>query len=331
MSNPILITLKIYLEQFCCDFFSKKQIDSIFSGGGFTRDESIKFEYKRDLINQYYKSVDWESPVIIPKLNQVIETILYFIHLSDDAKNNFRKTLSDIGFKFDGNKVIYQPIIPNNSLFLSQFPVGLPFGKPKPEFAVQINKGSQKLKFEWKNGIGIIDFNVYPDLTYQKLAQNFNLYLGTTDKSLRIALRDMNQTEYETQLFLHYANKFNMANQNIPILIPQAWIQWHSQSKKYLNSTSSLNINDIYRVDFVAFWKNKRFAIFIDDISHYATRKYNQETWLASEEEYSKNIQQDRKLMKEGWFVIRFSNWEIKQKELLDKAMINLQEIIVFS
>ncbi|WP_392478294.1 hypothetical protein [Nostoc sp. C110] len=331
MSNPILISLKIYLEQFCCDFFSKRQIDTIFSGGGFTRDESINFEYKRDLINQYYKSVDWENPVIIPKLNQVIETILYSIHLSDDAKNNFRKILSDIGFKFDVNKVIYQPIIPNNSLFISQFPVGLPFGKPKPEFAVQIDKGSQKLKFEWKNGIGIIDFNVYPDLTYQKLVQNFNLHLGTTDGSLRRALKDMNQTEYETQFFLHYANKFNMANQNIPILIPQAWIQWHSQSKKYLNPTSSLNINDIYRVDFVAFWKNKKFAIFIDDISHYATRKHNQETWLASEEEYSKNIQQDRKLMKEGWFVIRFSNWEIKQKELLDKAMIDLQEIIVFS
>ncbi|MEH1811116.1 MAG: hypothetical protein V7K26_04505 [Nostoc sp.] len=331
MSNPILISLKIYLEQYCCDFFSKKQIDTIFSGGGFTRDESINFEYKRDLISQYYKSVDWESPVIIPKLNQVIETILYSIHLPDDAKNNFRKTLSDIGFKFDVNRVIYQPIIPNNSLFISQFPVGLPFGKPKPEFAVQIDRGSQKLKFEWKNGIGIIDFNVYPDLTYQKLAQNFNLHLGTTDTSLRRALRDMNQTEYETNFFLHYAKTFNMANKNIPILIPQAWIQWHSQSKKYLNPTSSLNINDIYRVDFVAFWKNKKFAIFIDDISHYATRKHNQETWLASEEEYSQNIQQARKLMKEGWFVIRFSNWEIKQKELLDKAMIDLQQIIVFS
>ncbi|MBD2415791.1 hypothetical protein H6H01_34785 [Nostoc calcicola FACHB-3891] len=331
MSNPILISLKIYLERFCCDCFTKRQIDIIFSGGGFTRDESINFEYKRDLINQYYKSVDWESPVIISKLNQVIETILHSIDLSDDGKNNFRKTLSDIGFKFDGNRVISQPIIPNNSLFVSQFPVGLPFGKPKPEFAVQIDKGSQKLKFEWKNGIGIIDFNVYPDLTYQKLAQNFNLHLGTTDGSLRRALKDMNQTEYETKFFLDYANKFKMANQNIPVLIPQAWIQWHSQSKKYLNSTSSLNINDIYRVDFVAFWKNKRFAIFIDDISHYATRKHNQETWLASEDEYSKNIQQDRKLIKEGWFVIRFSNWEIKQKELIDKAMIDLQEIIVFS
>lgn len=63
----------------------------------------------------------------------------------------------------------------------------------------------------------------------------------------------MNQTEYETQFLLHYANKFNMANENIPVLIPQAWIQWHSQSKKYLSPTSSLNIKDIYRVDFVAF------------------------------------------------------------------------------
>ncbi|WP_221643018.1 hypothetical protein, partial [Nostoc sp. 2RC] len=77
MSSLIITILKNYLERFCCDCFSKRQIDTIFSGGGFSRDESINFEYKRDLINQYFQSVDWESPVIISKLNQVIETILY--------------------------------------------------------------------------------------------------------------------------------------------------------------------------------------------------------------------------------------------------------------
>ncbi|MFM6277078.1 MAG: hypothetical protein ACKN9K_02025, partial [Dolichospermum sp.] len=35
------------------------------------------------------------------------------------------------------------------------------------------------------------------------------------------------------------------------------------------------NVNDIYRVDLIAFWKNKRFAIFIDDISHFARLEKN--------------------------------------------------------
>ncbi|BAT52780.1 hypothetical protein NOS3756_17210 [Nostoc sp. NIES-3756] len=205
----------------------------------------------------------------------------------------------------------------------------MPFGRPKPDFAIQIEQGSQSFKFEWKNGIGIIDFNVYPNLTYQKLAQNFKLNSGNTDGNFRKALVAMNQTESEREFFLKYAKSFNMANQNVPVLIPQAWIQWHSQLKRNLNHKSYLNIDDIYRVDFVAFWNNKTFAIFIDDISHYAV--HQQGKWLASEEEYSKNLQQDRKLIKQGWNVIRLSNWETRKQELLNQIMIDLQEIIGFS
>jgi len=334
MSNPLMIGFKFFLKDFFCNHFSKKQIDSIFSGAGFTRDESINFEYKDNLVIEYYESVDWEDSGIIQKLNQVIETILYSTYLSNDSKDYFRKILSDFGFKLEGNRVIFQCIIPNNDLFISQFPVGLPFGLPKPDFAIQIENGSQSLKFEWKNGIGIINFNVYPDLTYKKLAQSFNLLLGTTDDNFRRALLAMNQTKREKEFFIKYAKeKFDMANQNVPVLIPQAWIQWHSQSKKYLSSKSSLNINEIYRVDFVAFWNNKKFAIFIDDISHYARlEKDNQrEQWFPDEKQYSKNLQQDRKLIKQGWNVIRFSNFEIENTELLEHIMIDLQEIIGFS
>lgn len=66
-----------------------------------------------------------------------------------------------------------------------------------------------------------------------------------------------------------------MADTNVPVLIPQAWIQWHSLTKKYLSSNTSLHPEDIYRVDFVAFWNNKRFAIQVDDISHYAVKRDN--------------------------------------------------------
>lgn len=328
MSNPIITSLQIFIRDFCCSCFTLKQIDSIFSGAGFTRDESIIFDRRYNLVVEYYESVDWENTVIIQKINQVIETILYSTYLSNDTKDNFRHELSKFGFKFDGNRVISQLFIDNNVSFASQFPLGLPFGIFKPELVVKLENGGQISKFEWKDGIGIINFNVYPDLTYQKVVQNFNLNLET-DNNLRKALRDINQTEDEKHFFLNYAKKFDIANKNVPILIPQAWIQWHSQPKKHLSSKSSLNRYDIYRVDFVAFWNNKRFAIFIDDISHYAI--HQQEKWLASEEEYSKNLQQDRKLIKQGWNVIRFSNWDIRKQELLDEIMIDLQQIIGFS
>ena len=328
MSNPLIIGFKFFLKDFFCNHFSKKQIDSIFSGAGFTRDESINFEYKNNLVIEYYESVDWEDSGIIQKLNQVIETILYSTYLSNDSKDSFRITLSELGFNFNGNRVISQIIIPNNDLFVSQFPLGLPFGIFKPELAVKLENGNQIPKFEWQNGIGIINFNVYPDLTYQKLINNFNMELGT-DQEFKNFLVETNKTPCEKDFFLHYATYFKIKGNNVPVLIPQAWIQWHSQSKRYLTSNSSLNVNDIYRVDFVAFWKDKRFAIFIDDISHFA-RLDQKEQWFPDEKQYSKNLQQDRKLIKQGWNVIRFSNWEIKQKELLGEMMIDLQEIINF-
>ncbi|WP_427159825.1 hypothetical protein ACQFX9_28210 [Aliinostoc sp. HNIBRCY26] len=331
MNNPLVTGLKIYIEDFCCNNFTLKIINKIFSDAGFTRDESIQIVNRRPLVNSFLDAEEWSSLLTVEKLIKVIESILYNPNLSNEEKDDFRFNLQNFGFQLDGNKVISQPIIPKEISFKSQFPLGLPFGKLKPGLAIKLNNGTQILKFEWENGIGIINFDVYPDLTYQKLISNFNMVLGT-DENFKIFLRKANQTKYEEQFFLYYANFFKMTKNNVPFLIPQAWIQWHSQSKKSLNSKTSLNSKDIYRVDFVAFWKNKRFAIFIDDISHYATpiRSINDGRWLASEEEYSNNLRQDRKLMIEGWNVIRFSNWEIKHKESLNQIMIDLSELIDF-
>jgi hypothetical protein len=41
-------------------------------------------------------------------------------------------------------------------------------------------------------------------------------------------------------------------------------------------------------VDFVAFWNNRRYAILIDDISHYGVKMAGR--WDASEQEYSKRL-----------------------------------------
>jgi very-short-patch-repair endonuclease len=119
-----------------------------------------------------------------------------------------------------------------------------------------------------------------------------------------------------------------MVEKSVPVLIPQAWIQWHSFPKKNLRSTDSLHVDDIYRVDFVAFWNNQRFCILVDDISHYAVK--NGKKWLADEESYSKRLKEDRKLRKEGWQVFRVSNWELQSPESIDDILGDLQNCFGF-
>ncbi len=206
-------------------------------------------------------------------------------------------------------------------LFKRQFPLGMPFGLHKPSLAAIPDKGTQKIHFEETKEIGLIKDNVYPNFTYsilQKCLINTPIY----NLNLQQTLTNICQTEWEKKLFNFYLENHVMWNENVPILIPQAWIQWHSNTKNELRSNNSSYADDLYRVDFVAFWNNKRYAILVDDISHYAKKNYSY--WNANEEKYSMRLKEDRKLRKEGWEVFRISNWEIRNEQYISEIIDDL-------
>ena len=321
--NPLLKALRIEVREFCVDNFVLKQIDEIFVQGDFPRQDYSSSYPRRSLVEDYYRSMDWEQKDTIDNFYQVIRTIVKTRWLSDELINDLIYKCRELGFNVQNCDQFYS----SADLFVHQFPVGLPFGKKKPSVVIKAEQGSQDFKFEWQEGIGIIKHSVYPSLTFRKLASAFGC-TPETDGALRRALRDMNQTDWEKQLFLKYANGFKMADTNIPVLIPQAWIQWHSLTKKYLSSNTSLHPEDIYRVDFVAFWNNKRFAIQVDDISHYAVESDNK--WLADEESYSRTLKDERDLRKQDWQVFRVSNWEIKNDDKLELVLDNLKDFLGF-
>jgi hypothetical protein len=207
-------------------------------------------------------------------------------------------------------------------LFKHQFPAGLPFGLKKPSLAFIPEHGSQMACFEDEPGVAVIRGGVYPSFTYRDLMAS----LG--DKLKDSTLVSMIQTESEKRFYLHYVRAYDMPSQEVPVLIPQAWIQWHSKTKRDLRSRSSSYADDLYRVDFVAFWKRKRFVILVDDISHYAKRI--SERWYANEEAYSKRLKEDRKLRKEEWEVFRMSNWELRDEGLIPEILTDLREFIDF-
>lgn len=216
-----------------------------------------------------------------------------------------------------------------DNVFQRQFPAGLPFGLQKPSLVVKPYHGQQQLYFEEEPQIGVIKGNAYPNFTYSQLDEQLQ---GTpiieTYKNTFAALLSFNQTQKEMALFLQYSNSFKILTDEVPVLIPQAWIQWHSKTKQDLRALSSPYASDLYRVDFVVFWGDKRFAVLVDDISHYA-KKINSE-WRADEEAYSKRLREDRKLRKEGWIVFRVSNWEMRVEDHVKEILEDLRETIGF-
>ena len=157
--------------------------------------------------------------------------------------------------------------------------------------------------------VAVIREGVYPNLSFQRLVK----LLNRPPILLQKILPGMTQTDYEKKFFLRYVREYDAWDQEVPILLPQAWIQWHSKNKGDLRSQGSSYATDPHRVDFVVFWNNHRFVILVDDISHYA--QITGDHWHADEERYSMRLREDRKLYREGWQVFRVSNWEMRKGE----------------
>ena len=197
--------------------------------------------------------------------------------------------------------------VSSSDLFKHQFPYGLPIGKNKPSLVVVAENSSQNTLFEGTSSIGVIRGDVYPNFTYKKLK------LCLEGQSFIPSLNNFFSfsTEKESYFLNAYEKMYEMTSEEVPVLVPQVWIQWHSQNKNHLRNEGSAYADDLMRVDFVAFWKDRRFAILVDDISHYG-KKNSSGRWEADEEQYSKRLKEDRKLRKESWEVFRVSNWEVR-------------------
>ncbi len=284
---------------------------------------------RRTRVEEYYASIDWTNSEDVQKFLMVLGLVLSQSYISEDQKSLIREICSREGLIVEGNQVLLssKDTHVDYDLFKKQFPVGLPFGKAKPDFAVMAEEGSQSLKFELKSGMGIIWRNVYPNYNFQSFQAASGIDQAT-NLALKQALVAMNQTDYEKEFFKAYARYHDMANKNVPMLVPQAWIQWHSLPKHNLRVFKSSHADELYRVDFVAFWANQRYAILIDDISHYAMKRANQ--WLADEEVYSKRLKEDRRLQAEGWRVFRVSNWEMREHDKVKEILADLQKFIGF-
>lgn len=319
--------LKIEFREFCTGL-TLKMIGNIFSAADFSVVDGTEVDgTRRGLVSTFYDSEDWSKPSAVQKLLTVIEYTLQSYYLDDQVKESLQDLCVHNGLVLEDNKVRRDAPFKDTNNFAYQFPAGLPFGVPKPSFSIRATQGGQKLGYELQDGLGLLKGTVYPNFTFQELEADYGLD-SSTNKVLKNALVDMNQSLSEKSFFLAYAHKFYMADANVPVLIPQAWIQWHSQSKKNLRTSVATYSDELYRVDFVAFWNNERYAILIDDISHYAVKQKGE--WFANQEIYSNRLKEDRKLKKENWQVFRVSNWELRSDEKTQEVLDDMREFIGF-
>jgi hypothetical protein len=261
--------LRLEFREFCVQL-ALRQIDDIFQMAGVKPSvpaRSVSGE-RRSRVEEYYASLDWANLDDVLKFLKVMSLVLSQSYISSESKQFIRELCTTEGLLVEG----YQIRLPDRSvhgderLFEKQFPVGLPFGILKPDFAITAHEGGQSLKFELKSGIGMIWGGVYPDFAFRSFEEAYGIN-SSTNLALKKALLTMNQTETEKEFFRTYAKRFGMADNYVPLLVPQAWIQWHSLSKRELRANRPSFVDELYRVDFVAFWDNHRYAILIDDLT----------------------------------------------------------------
>lgn len=323
-------SFRLEFREFCVGLVLR-QIDDIFQMAGIQLGKISPDRHfsgaRRNQVEQYYASIDWTNEQECRRFLTVVSLVLSQSYISQDDKSFILSLCKKQGWVIDGYNIQFPDVKISDDLFKMQFPAGLPFGTRKPNFSVTSHMTGQSLKFDFESGIGIIWGDVYPSYDFQSF-QSANGINSETNSALKRALFSMNQTESEKVFFQTYAKHFRMADEKVPLLIPQAWIQWHSLTKQKLLAKGSHLANEPYRLDFVAFWENKRFAILIDDIGHFAVKRGNQ--WIADEASYSKRLDEDRKLQMEGWHVCRVSNWEIRNQGKVMEIVANLQKVFGF-
>ena len=327
--NILLKALKIEFKYFCVDCFRLNQIKGIFSKFGFTvnHESTVSTETRRELVDELYNSGDWQNEDTVQNFLKLLKYVLELDYVSPESKSLLLSFCEELGFVVEDNKITCLGSFSGEDLFTYQFPAGMPFGILKPDFSITAERGRQTLKYALQDGNGLLKGKVYPNFSFRMLQAFYGLD-NSTNEAFKRALIDMNQTPKEKDFFIAYAKRFDMANKEVPVLIPQAWIQWHSQPKRNLRSIAGTHKDELYRVDFVAFWNSKRYVILVDDIGHYAVKMKS--IWRADEESYSKRLKEDRKLSTENWQVFRVSNWELQDKEKIPDILEDLRKFIGF-
>ncbi|GFE72268.1 hypothetical protein [Chroococcus sp. FPU101] len=163
--------LKLEYREFCVNYLTLKMISDIFTSAGFTSvDKDLSSNpTRRQLVETYYKSVNWQSQEIAQKFMKVIEYTLQLYYLTDESKNELRSLCLKNNLLLKDGKIIQQDLIVDKDLFSYQFPAGLPFGIPKPNFAITAEKGSQKLKYDLQDGLGLLTGKIYPNFSFKSL------------------------------------------------------------------------------------------------------------------------------------------------------------------
>jgi len=115
--NPLLKALSIEVREFCVDNFVLKQIDEIFVQGDFQRQDYSSSYPRRSLVEDYYRSMDWEQKDTIDKFYQVIINILKMRWLSDESRNDLIDKCRELGFNVQNYDQFYSSARPYKSTF----------------------------------------------------------------------------------------------------------------------------------------------------------------------------------------------------------------------
>jgi hypothetical protein len=111
-------------------------------------------------------------------LGKILEEYME-VDADDEGRAKMAEILARYDFAYQQGGVIVTLAETTGDLFEKQFPAGLPFGVPKPNFAITALDGQQSLKFELGSGIGIIWRDVYPSFDFRMFEESCGITSST--------------------------------------------------------------------------------------------------------------------------------------------------------
>lgn len=312
--TPNISVLKTEIREFCVRHLVLRQIDDIFTNAEFFRKELERYPggQRRDLVEEYYASADWNNIETVRRFLKIIEQVLSLSFVDESEKEFLRSTCNKYGFEVDKNGFTIHLTtkgvgeLVKNIIFAAD--------GPKPEII---------LSDSISNEIQIVK-NAKYCLVYNRPIKSHGLLwselvdwwgnIGGNEKKPEVDIgRDLYSRLHKSLASLPERNLwktyfkifYGLLGKELPALIPQVYLHYDPYTIKQLRGSKRLPRQ---RMDFLLLLsEHTRVVIEVDGKQHYS--KDN----IANPKQYSEMVAEDRKLKLGGYEVYRFGGYELTQ------------------
>lgn len=324
----ISTAFQLRFREFCTDI-SLSQITSIFNTANIQKaeltDKLIAISgQRRQLVEQYYASINWDNFQDCNKFLEAVAAILVQSYINEEEKSALRELCVQEGFVFDGNRIYLGSKGVQGKLKNLVFAAN----GPKPKI-VLIDAMNNDIKITQNAEYCLVYDRPFTSqgLLWVDLLDwwisTISLKLATKreyEEKLYRRLEESLNSPPEVLLFRTYFESFHkQLGAQLPALIPQVYLHYDPYTITFLDGIKDLARQ---RMDFLMLFSHQdRVVIEIDGEQHYS------KDGKPNGKLYSEMMSEDRRLKLSGYEIYRFGGYELSQENSKETIISFFQKL----